>query len=647
MKRPILILVLGYITGIMLGLYCKISIAFFYPFIILILLAIKKIIKRRKNLKRYYTLMIQRKFIVLFIIISIISNTIVISLNKDYETIYQLDCKERFYGIVISNSIKKDYYTQYKVKISNCAKSILKNKVIYLNIKKDIDLEYGERISFYGEYEPPEGKRNYKGFSYKNYLKTINICGIIHTEVVNKEGRAKSNPIIKFISKLRKKLVDIFQEKIQDKEKRNLLLGILIGYDDELLAQTKEIFSDSGLSHILAVSGMHVSCICMGITYVLKKLNLSKRIISKISVIFLIFFIFLIEGTPSVQRACIMTILVLMASLLHRKSDTINNLTISLLILIIENPFNILNIGLILSYGATLGIIVTNSIIKNKEEISDVKFNNQPIKKEDLKRKILNKLLINIKSIIKISLSVQIFILPIIILTYNKISLTFLISNLIISLVISMILILGYISIVLQFKIIYISLNILLGYVIEVSKFIASIPISKILVTTPNMLSVIIYYILLIFIIYIKYLKNKRYKRRIEKRLLTNVDNLKTLTFKKIKEIIFLIIIIGLIIQIIQLNNSELKIHFIDVGQGDASLIITPKGKTVLIDGGGSIKKEGYDVGKKTLLPYLLARKVKTLDYVMISHFDSDHVRFYPISITGDKSEKCYHRKAI
>ena len=61
----------------------------------------------------------------------------------------------------------------------------------------------------------------------------------------------------------------------------------------------------------------------------------------------------------------------------------------------------------------------------------------------------------------------------------------------------------------------------------------------------------------------------------------------------------------------------------IDIGQGDSTLIITPRNKTILIDGGGSLS---YDVGKNTLIPYLLDRKVKKLDYVIISHFDQDHV---------------------
>lgn len=92
---------------------------------------------------------------------------------------------------------------------------------------------------------------------------------------------------------------------------------------------------------------------------------------------------------------------------------------------------------------------------------------------------------------------------------------------------------------------------------------------------------------------------------------------------KKSLIVIFLIIIF--LNYIYYIIPKDLKIHFIDVGQGDATLIITPRHKTILVDGGGSKEKEEFDVGESTLLPYLLDRKITTIDYMMISHFDADH----------------------
>jgi len=101
-----------------------------------------------------------------------------------------------------------------------------------------------------------------------------------------------------------------------------------------------------------------------------------------------------------------------------------------------------------------------------------------------------------------------------------------------------------------------------------------------------------------------------------------------------------------MIFSIFKFIPKDLKIHFVDIGQGDCTFIETPYGKTILIDGGGSSSKD-FDVGKSTLLPYVLDRGYTSIDYVFISHFDQDHVRFYPTFATRNKSKKDNNWKAI
>ena len=89
---------------------------------------------------------------------------------------------------------------------------------------------------------------------------------------------------------------------------------------------------------------------------------------------------------------------------------------------------------------------------------------------------------------------------------------------------------------------------------------------------------------------------------------------------RNIRRILSATILIFLVINLIPKN---LKIYFIDVGQGDSTFIVTPQNKTILIDGGGSTD---FDVGKNTLLPYLLDRGYNSIDYIIPSHFDNDHI---------------------
>ena len=72
--------------------------------------------------------------------------------------------------------------------------------------------------------------------------------------------------------------------------------------------------------------------------------------------------------------------------------------------------------------------------------------------------------------------------------------------------------------------------------------------------------------------------------------------------------------------------DKDLRIYFVDVGQGDCTVIQTPHGKNIIIDGGEGGESSKYDYGKNVVLPYLLDRKIWKIDYMIISHFDSDHV---------------------
>ena len=148
-------------------------------------------------------------------------------------------------------------------------------------------------------------------------------------------------------------------------------------------------------------------------------------------------------------------------------------------------------------------------------------------------------------------------------------------------------------------------------------------PLNKIYNATPEIWQIAIYYVLIFVLnIFIK-ISLKRKNSTFEKRLINWKNLVKHLIRKNSKKVIAGLICIVILVALIKIMPKDLKIYFIDVGQGDATLIVTPQNKTILIDGGGS---ENYDVGKNTLLPYLLDRKIIKIDYVIISHFDTDHV---------------------
>ena len=504
--------------------------------------------------------------------------------------------------MLFGDCIEKEYMNMYTIKINSGEH---KGKKFYLYVKKgqNYKLKYGNLIGICGEYLISSEQRNYKGFDYREYLKTKNIYGsiIVDSNNIRVLEKNKLNFILIISNKIRSYIIQVSNKFLPPKTS-NLLIGILIGEKSGISEDIMESFKISNLSHMLSVSGAHTSYIVLGITYILTKSKISKKWIYVFTIFSLLLFMFITGFAASVIRACLMSIIILGSNLLYRKSDIWTSISISLLVILIVNPFEINEIGLQLSYLGTIGIILFN---KNIESL-------------------LNRIRIN-NAILKpfaVTISAQIMIMPIMAYKFNSISLTFFISNILATPFLGINIILGFIVIFVSFisfslaKILAILLNASLKILIFISEFTAKIPLSSILIKTPYVFTIILIYFLVLILNYIYSIYiSKENLRLFKKRILKKVN--KT-NIKKVLIIISIIIItLNLILFCYSLIPKDLKSYFIDVGQGDSCLIVTPNNKKILIDGG-----EGEP---EVLLSYLLDRRIKTIDYIMISHFDSDH----------------------
>lgn len=244
MNRTIVIIAIGYMIGIISGLYSKMSIALFYVSIFLIYLIIKysfsNVIRRLKTIKlmcRYLKAsVIKRKVIILIVITSIISNIHIQYLNNKYDKFYSnVEEKINLIVTVISDPIEKEYNYQYIVKGS---RGEYKNKKFILYVKKDKKkpLKYGDVISLDGDFVIPEGQRNYGGFNYKEYLKTKKTYGSIKANSNNIEtiDRDKCNAIFRVANTLRRTITEN-SKKILPKRTSGVLSGILIRRHDRYI----------------------------------------------------------------------------------------------------------------------------------------------------------------------------------------------------------------------------------------------------------------------------------------------------------------------------------------------------------------------------------------------------------------------------
>lgn len=629
MEKSLEIILIGMIIGILLGLYCKNGIALF----VVLMIALWFLSKKSKVLKQYFKLFKIKDIVIVFLIAMLISYGYICFMEKQYEDIAHQMLEEENYSVkIISSPIEKEYANQYIGRVEKIGETKVSLKV-YINMKKEVKVEYGECIKVKGEYKKPSGARNNKEFDYKLYLKSIGIQGSIQAKSIEKIEPSSNLFILTWINDIENIMKKQIQNKIQDKTHQNLLLGILLGKDEKLENSVKEDFQGSSLSHVLAVSGMHISYIMIGVEYILEKTKLSRKTSKIVAIFVIIFFMFLTGNTPSVQRACFMTVLSIIATLIYRKNNIYHSMVISLFLILIQNPYSILNTGLILSYSATLGIIVfykkINKVLlkivvgKEKEKVKK----SQKIKKIE---KVIQKTKNGLIEFISVSLAVQVILLPMNLLYFQNVSITFIFSNLAVSFLIGIIMLLGLlttipITIPIVSSVITFILECALNMLLQISSFFSKMSFSHIYVIPPSILAVCLYYMILALYLHYINIRKKESKRRFEKILLTIVENFKWAIVKRKKIIIIGMILIIIMVGIIKQIPQDLEIHFLDVGQGDCCLITTPNHKTILVDSGGSINEDEFDVGKRTVLPYLLTHKIRTIDVVFISHFDADH----------------------
>lgn len=470
---------------------------------------------------------------------------VVISENR-YENLFPKECKGVGIAKVISFVEKKEYVNEYIIKIKKFNNSYKSVKLIAYADKK-LKLEYGDVIYFEGEFEKAQNQRNNKGFNYERYLRQNKIFGILKIDKINIISRDKG--ISYYFYKLKFDLRNRLYEKF-NLEEAGFLSGILIGDKSGITDELRDNFKNSSISHVLAISGLHIIYIITVIGFIINKIINSKKIKNIILIIFLILFIIFTGASPSCIRASVMVIINLIAKNIYRKSDFLTNLALSLDLLLILNYYNIENIGMWLSFLGTLALV---------------------------------------KIKLKTSIAVQILIFPIILYSYNTISFTFFISNFFISFLIGPILVIGYINLFTG-KLIFIE-KFLLKILFKIAEIVGDLKLSKIYVISPNIIFLGIYYILIFIRIF-----------KIEIK-------------KIIKNVLILFLIFSLLLNFFKFNNC-FKINFLDVGQGDSCLVTTEKGKTLLIDGGEE---------ENTVITYLLKNRIGKLDYIMVSHFDTDH----------------------
>ena len=418
---------------------------------------------------------------------------------------------------------------------------------------------FGDKVYIKGEISVPNNNTIPNNFNYKDYLYHKYIYYIIKIDK------------IKMISKNDNIFLNIknsIYKRIDKIKYNNYLYAFILGKSYYIDSEVLNNYKINGITHLFALSGLHVSMFSSIILFILKKIKLSEKLSYFITSLFLIFFAFIASFTPSIVRSVLFFILSSINNVYYLYIKPKYLLYIVFSILIFINPFYIYDTGFILSFCISFFILLFNE--KNK-------INN------------------NLLSILVISILSTLSSLPIMINMSYEINILGFINNLFFIPYVT------YIVFPLSIIVVFISkLSFILNFLIIIMEYVSKVSSNifniKLIFPKMSLFLIIIYYVLLILIV-------------------------KKINLKKI----FIIYLSFLYFRCDFDKNNY--VYFIDVGQGDSALIVTKNNKSILIDTGGKVGSN-YSLMKSNVIPFFKSIGIRKLDYLFITHGDYDHAGY-------------------
>jgi len=472
--------------------------------------------------------------------------------------------------------------------------------IMYLKDKQNSGLTCGDEIKIRGRLKAPPPRRNPGGFDYRSYLAARNIHSIFYADKnmpLRKTGRKRGNFFKRnIIIPVRQSMIKAFSQSGGPASKE-LLAALIIGNKEFITDELRQNFSNAGVVHVLAVSGLHVGFILLIFNGLgmLVRLNRTGRII--FTIIGLIFYVILTGAGPPVVRAALMGGFYLSGQLLERKSSPFNLIGAAALILLLFNPGRLFDTGFQLSFSAVIAILYIYPRLSALEIFQPVLLKNRLGKPG---KYILSGLLV--------SFSAQIGTLPFTAFYFQKLPLLALFINLLAIPLTGLITALGfttYISFLISSSLgcIYGGLNrVIIAVLTKLVSTTANLSFSYINIAAPALIESLIFFIIVV--------------------LLLNLSE------KKLLKPLFISLLILLNIHVwtgaIKAEERQLRYLQFDVGQGDAALLRLPHSKTILVDGGD--KTPSFDNGSRVILPYLRRKGIKKLDLLIATHPHNDHI---------------------
>ena len=394
-------------------------------------------------------------------------------------------------------------------------------------------------------------------------------------------------------------------EKIYPDEEAGILEAMLFGEKSELSGDIKELYQAAGISHVLVISGLHISLLALAVAGILRRLGFPMPVWVILSVGVLAGYGILIGQPTTAVRALLMFFVLQGARLLGRSYDLLSALAFAGILMLLDNPDLILDGGCRLSFCAVIGVGWYVSE-KNKIFWSIGEKEKRKNRGKGGKGSSAGAILENIRA----GWDLWLFTLPVMLDTFYQVSVVGILWNLVAIPLLPVIIASGGLGVVLA------GWNIFLGSLAgspaygmlqlyqEIGNISEKLPVGM---WTPGQPSkpVIAGYYLVIFLLVL-----------VEKQLIKREKRWKIFPGMELCSMLLLLLLMA------HPWQQREKITFLDVGQGDASLLQSG-GQTLLLDGGSTSQK---NVGTYVILPYIKQQGISCLEAVVLTHTDQDHI---------------------
>lgn len=518
--------------------------------------------------------------------------------NLDSSLLYT---KRQFEGTVVEQPKTKGETTKFAVKLVESPRLVLVTM-----LGKDFSFKKGARISFLARLKEPFSYKNPGGFDYARYLKRQKIAATafltdplaVKVLVPAREGFFSST--FSEIKKSAKKKISLMASP----SAQGVLIALLWGEESLLDTETRELFRDEGLAHLLVISGLHFTAMALvifwGVVFLFRIYPKSylflpvRKMASVATFAILTLYFSFCDSSPSVTRAYIAITCYLAAILLNRPRDWLNILFLAAFIILVIRPSDLFSLSFQFSFVAVLSLLLIYPFLrgflrkKKKQYWGIEKF----------------------KDLIVINISIFVGLTPLLVFYFHQVQWRGLFMNLWAVPVIELAAVpLGLLALSVHIFfpwaasfLFWLDLQ-FIEMILSLLKFVNSHFSEPGFIFPPRGWELMVYYSLLIILV-LEF--SRRFKRGVA-------------------VMVFLVFFGDALFYLTRDSRAHhLKITHLDVGQGDSLFVELPGGKKLLLDGGGS---PYFDIGKNVVIPFLLYKRISQIDVVCLTHAHADHYK--------------------